>query len=104
MRPPLNAVVPKQEKKMNFCFREGTLDSIIFDEVVNCNEYGLPEKFSQDDIITDIGAHAGFFVYAVIQRGAKNIYAFEADIETYKIAATHLKDYSDQTRATLTWR
>jgi FkbM family methyltransferase len=88
---------------MRFCFREGTNDSLIFEGIFKYNEYKLSERFSENDIIIDIGAHIGFSIYAFIQRGARHIYAYEADFENYEMAIDHLKDYIDQRAVLLTW-
>ena len=88
---------------MRFCFREGTNDSLIFEGIFKYNEYKLSEIFSDKDIIIDIGAHIGFSIYAFIQRGARHIYAFEADFENYEMAIDHLKDYIDQGAVLLSW-
>src|SRR5690242_17764400 len=93
---------------MRFSFREGTIDSLIFEGIFKYNEYKLPDKFSEDDIIVDIGAHVGFSIYAFIQRGARHVYAYEPDFENYQKALEHLKDYIDQGCVELTrtavWR
>jgi FkbM family methyltransferase len=88
---------------MRFYFREGSVDNMIFEEVVTNNEYQLPDSFSENDIIVDIGAHAGFFTYAVIQRGAGKVHAIEADVENYELALEHLKKYITAGVVSLTW-
>jgi hypothetical protein len=45
----------------------------------------LPERFSPDDIIIDIGAHIGAFAYACLQRGAGRVIAFEPEPENYAL-------------------
>ncbi len=93
---------------MKSSFREGTSDSLIFEGVFKYDEYRLPEAFLRQDIIIDVGAHIGFFTYAVLQRGARKIYAFEPDNENYRIAAENLKEYIEQRSVFLTkgaiWR
>jgi FkbM family methyltransferase len=93
---------------MKFTFREGTTDCLIFEGIFKYDEYKLPDTFSQQDIIIDIGAHVGFFTSAVLQRAARNIYAFEPDTENYNIASKHLQDYIEQGLVFLTksavWR
>ncbi|MBV9689727.1 MAG: FkbM family methyltransferase [Ktedonobacteraceae bacterium] len=88
---------------MNFRFREGTNDRLIFEEIFDRNVYKLPTAFSTSDIIIDIGAHIGFFTYAVMQRGAQCVHAVEAETENYMLAAEHLKEYIDQERVFLIW-
>jgi predicted methyltransferase len=78
---------------MSFSFREGSVDSLVFEAIFKYDEYKLPDRFSQCDIVIDIGAHVGFFTYAAVQRGARNVYAFEADTENYNLAVKHMKEY-----------
>lgn len=89
---------------MEICLREGTLDREIFQEIIEQNQYRLPEKFDPSDIIIDIGAHIGIFTYAVVQRGAGCVYAVEADLENYKIAVENLRGYIDQGVVHYIWR
>ena len=53
-----------------FYARPETTDSAIFTNVVDDNEYNLPQSFEPDDIVVDIGAHIGGFSYAALERGA----------------------------------
>ena len=50
-------------------FRNGTLDQAIFNEVVDDNEYRLPDRFAPGDVVIDVGTHIGSFVQAVLSRG-----------------------------------
>ena len=84
-------------------FREGTNDSLIFDEIFKRNAYRLPENLFADDIIIDIGAHLGFFTEAAVQRGARKIHAVEAERENYRLAKEYLKEYIDQGSVSLRW-
>lgn len=79
-----------------FEFRDNTIDANIFDCVIVHNEYRLPTHFDADDIVIDIGAHIGSFTYAVLQRGAKHVYAFEADPSNYQRIIHNLRDFADQ--------
>ncbi len=81
---------------MNISFREGSLDEFIFHEIFIQDVYRLPNSFTDHDIILDIGAHIGLFTLAVLQRGAKCVYAVEPDSANYKIAENHLKNYIKQ--------
>jgi len=96
-------LIAEIERKLKFQFREDTNDSLIFKEIFDRNAYRLPEKFLAGDIIIDIGSHLGFFTYAVVQHGARNVYAIEADAENYKMAAENLKDYINQGIVSLIW-
>lgn len=77
---------------MKTYFRPGTNDINIFHEVVTTNEYNLPDVINPNDVIIDIGAHIGCFIYACLERGARNIYAYEALKENYDIAISNFED------------
>lgn len=77
---------------MKTYFRPFTNDVNIFQEVVDINEYNLPDIINPTDVIIDIGAHIGSFIYACLKRGAKNIYAYEALKENYDIAISNFED------------
>ena len=77
-------------------FRRGTLDQLIFNDVVSFNEYQLPGRFAPGDIVIDAGAHIGCFAYAVVMRGGENVYSIEPDPANYAIAAEHLRPYIDK--------
>lgn len=81
-----------------FVFRGGTFDGGIFRDVVEKNEYELPERFSSKDVIIDIGAHIGTFSYACVQRGARRVLAFEPEIENFRIASHNLREFGRQVR------
>lgn len=72
-------------------YRIGTSDRAIWENVVNLNEYRLPEKFSESDVILDIGGNTGAFSYACIQRGAGKVIAFEPDPDNFLIFRKQLK-------------
>jgi len=84
-------------------FRENTWDSLIYYSVAIANEYQLPDKFSDDDIVVDVGAHIGSFARAVLERGSSQIYAVEADLENYRIAARNLREGIDLGKVALTY-
>lgn len=74
-------------------FRPESLDQMIFDGVVIFNEYRLPEHFTPDDIVIDIGTHIGSFVQAAVSRGCQHVYAIEPDEANLKIASENLRSY-----------
>ena len=76
-------------------FRLNTVDRLIFNDVVGRNEYRLPDRFAPTDAIIDIGAHIGAFSHTVIQRGARQVWAFEPDFDNCRLAAVHLRDSLD---------
>lgn len=72
-------------------YRIGTSDRSIWHNVVELNEYRLPEKFSESDVILDIGGNTGAFSYACIQRGAGKVIAFEPDPDNFLLFRKQLK-------------
>jgi FkbM family methyltransferase len=91
-----------------FTLRPGTLDEYIYRQVIEYNEYGLPDSFSVDDIVVDVGAHIGVFAYAALKRGAGKVYGIEPDLENFEISRRNLKTFLDEGRVSLTqgaaWR
>lgn len=75
---------------MQFSFRPGTNDILIYESIYKNNEYNLPQSFAQSDLIIDIGTHIGIFTYIAVERGAGIVYAIEANRENYQRAAHHL--------------
>ena len=90
--------VPRQEPlgSDGWNFRRGTLDRMIFDGVVVCNEYRLPSRFAPHDIVIDVGAHIGSFAYAVVTRGGQHVYSIEPDRANCACARENLKPYIEQ--------
>ncbi len=72
-------------------FRPGG-DRCIFESIINKNGYHLPDSIDPNDVIIDIGAHIGIFVYACLQRGSKNIYAYEVLKNNCEILKYNLSD------------
>ena len=55
-------------------------------------EYSIPEcNIEKDDTVFDVGAHFGFFSYHAVQKGAKEVYAFEPNPSTFEILKSMLK-------------
>jgi FkbM family methyltransferase len=84
-----------------FTLRPGTLDEYIYHQVIECNEYGLPDSFLADDIVVDVGAHIGTFAYAALERGAGRVYCIEPDMENFEIARLNLERFIDERRVFL---
>ncbi len=76
-------------------FRPGTVDRLIFNDVVGRNEYQLPDRFALTDIVIDIGAHIGAFAFAVVERGGRQVWCFEPDRDNCRLAAAHLQPSID---------
>lgn len=77
-------------------FRPGTNDQAIYRMVVQQNEYCLPKRFHEDDIVIDVGTHIGLFAYAVLQRGSRKVYSIEADEENVQMARQNLQPFIDR--------
>src|SRR5262245_20643832 len=76
-------------------FRPGTVDRQIFKGVFVTNEYELPPRFLDSDVVIDIGAHIGSFAHAAVQRGCRRVHCFEPDADNCRRAETHLRSYID---------
>lgn len=78
-----------------FYWRPNTEDFVVFEDVVDRNEYRLPPQFEASDIIIDIGAHIGSFSYAAALRGPGKIFAYEAHPVNHAIACKNLTRFGD---------
>jgi FkbM family methyltransferase len=78
-------------------FRPGTWDQEIWN-AVNGSEYPLPDQFSPDDVIFDVGAHIGAFANACLTRKAGRVFSFEADRANYGLCVHNLAHYGDRAR------
>lgn len=65
--------------------REGTQDFMAYEEVVEDNEYELPDSFFQTDVIIDVGAHIGSFAMACMARGARDIRCYEPAADNFPV-------------------
>lgn len=74
-----------------FQFRPGTCDANVFHDVVERNEYRLPDVLPADGLIVDVGAHIGSFTEACLRRGARRIVACEPDAENFGIFRRHFQ-------------
>lgn len=63
--------------------RQSTWDETIFKSVYEENEYQI-NKFEKK-IVVDIGAHIGCFSLLAAHKGAKKVYAYEPDAESFQI-------------------
>lgn len=93
-RPPAAYQLPEH----TFYFREGTGDWYIFYEVYLNNDYRLPDTFSPNDVLIDIGMHIGSFSFAALARGAGRVYAFEVDRGNFELASRNLRVFGDRAR------
>ena len=70
--------------------RWGTQDVLMAQEVIDLNEYDLPDKFEKEDRILDVGAHIGCFAWACRARGSERIECYEPDSENVKLLRTNI--------------
>jgi len=60
-------------------------------------QYSIPEcEVKENDIVFDIGAYFGFFSYYAVQKGAKEVYAFEPNPCAFEILKKHAELWSDK--------
>ena len=79
----------------SFTFRPGSMDETIFHSVNTYNEYRLPESFSADDVILDIGAHIGSFCHSAASRGSRHVFGFEADEDNFRLASRNTAEHGE---------
>jgi FkbM family methyltransferase len=59
--------------------------------------YSIPEcHIEAGDIVFDVGAHFGFFSYYAVQKGAKEVYAFEPNPYVFEILKKHAEMWSNK--------
>jgi FkbM family methyltransferase len=79
----------------HWCVRENTWDALIFQEVVELNQYGLPPALEPESAVLDIGAHCGSFSWGCLVRGAGRVFAYEIDEENFALLRHNLDPYRD---------
>lgn len=63
----------------------------IFEDVALWDTYGIGQTtFEADDVVLDIGAHAGIFSYMCHRQGSRAIFAFEPEVGNFRRMAQHL--------------
>jgi len=70
--------------------RPQTQDQHVHDEVFVRNEYKLPDRFEQGDLVIDIGAHVGMVAIACLERGAE-VWSYEPDIENFVVLEENIE-------------
>jgi FkbM family methyltransferase len=78
--------------------RENTQDAHVIQEVIRENEYQLPDSFSPEDVILDVGAHIGCFAIACLLRWASRIDCFEPDPANYALLCRNLAKLKGKVR------
>jgi FkbM family methyltransferase len=63
-------------------FRSNTNDEEIFRSVFTNNQYNIG-NLKEEDVVVDIGSHAGFFALKAWDHGARNIYTYEPFEENF---------------------
>jgi len=74
--------------------RHGTMDESIARSIIIHNEYNLPAKFDQEDVIVDVGAHIGAFAYACVSRGAGLVVAIEPVWENFALLEANMSVFA----------
>jgi FkbM family methyltransferase len=74
-------------------FRSQTMDDWIFNEVYVENSYEV-DTFNEHDVVIDIGGHAGYFSKLCMDKGCKNIFAYEAEPNNYSLMRSNLSNYN----------
>jgi FkbM family methyltransferase len=65
-------------------------------EVVEKNEYRLPDGFTAEDVIIDIGGNIGAFSWACLIRGAGSVTVFEPELENYRMMVHNLLPWAEK--------
>lgn len=101
-----NNVVPRSAEHLDYARRQWKHPEVrtrfrarnrheqqsIFDDVALWDSYGIEKtRFQLDDVILDIGAHAGIFSYLCHARGAGRVLAFEPEMSNFRQLALHLR-------------
>jgi FkbM family methyltransferase len=77
-------------------YRRGTNDLAFWKEVHDWNDYGLPDAFSVDDVVIDIGAHIGSFTRACLDRGVGYVIAVEPFAHSYLLLERNCAYYANR--------
>ena len=70
-------------------FRPQTNDHLVYQAVVDVNEYDLPDDLF-GKVVVDIGMHIGSFTYACLKRKATKVYGFEPHLANFMAAVENL--------------
>jgi FkbM family methyltransferase len=75
--------------------RPGTSDHAIVINMIEGNEYDLPDQM-RDWVVVDVGAHIGAFAKACLDRGARWVFCIEPDPENFRLLVENMIDYDGQ--------
>lgn len=79
-----------------FAYRLGTQDEETIAEIIDGNEYGLPEQFGGDEVVLDLGANIGCFACACLERGARYVECYEAEEQNCTILKRNTAYYGER--------
>ena len=76
-------------------YRPGTLDRSILDCIHRHDEYALrARRFDAEDVILDVGGHAGYFALEVLLRGAGHVHVYEIGEENIELCRRNLAAFA----------
>lgn len=78
--------------------RDFTQDAMCVEQVIRDNEYRLPETFTSDDVIVDIGSNIGTFALACLERGAGEVVCVEPCPKNCHVLRQNLARYGSRAR------
>lgn len=90
----------RRPNPVKFYCRPNTGDGDIFRAITDpaSNEYQLPASLEGMKVL-DIGAHIGSFSHACLLRGARYVYAFEAEPSNYEVCRRNLEPFIQKGKA-----
>lgn len=77
-------------------YRVGSLDKWIADNLI---EYNLEEYLKRDDVVIDIGSHAGYFANKCLEMGAGYVYCFEMDRGNFEMGLSNLSHWGSRAKS-----
>lgn len=80
-------------------FRAGTWDRDIWNSVYKNNEYGIKRRWGGS--VIDVGAHTGAFTKFMLDKGAKKVWAIEADPANFEVLSKNMAPYIASGRVVL---
>ena len=84
-----------QYRGLTVHYRPHTLDQFVFNQIHREDEYRLKAaRFRRDDVILDIGGHAGYFALAVLLRGAGHVHVYEISEENLELCERNLEPFA----------
>lgn len=81
-----------------YMMRQNSQDMYCVKEVIDQNEYRLPEQFPPYSTIIDLGANIGCFALAALSRGASKVDCYEPEWENLKLLKHNLEQTAKDDR------